>query len=537
MGRILSVEIKNRNIKILDGLRKGSSITVYKSLLLDLEPGSIDDGKIIDIDSVVHIIDNALKENNIKTKNAIFIINTNATITRNMELPLLKSNSETFLMVKNELSQLLPVDIEQYKIVYKKTDTVTIDGVVKGLYIVYGLPIAIYEQYIELSESLKLELVAMDLASNCLDKIAAKSLFVNKENLKPSTSVGFVDIGYNNILFSVLNDGKDIFSRISSNGLRDIVNNFEAVYNLSTEEAINEIYGLSLGDNFELNKISKSNILEENINMWADEFNRYIRYYNSNNKDRQIEHIYVYGSFANMSGIDQYLESRLNISTSTVNELSNIIDKTGKLDIKTYMNTILSLYIDRRDINFLTDRKKQHKNKFNTGVVVMAASLIAVLTIAYYGYSYFVEKSALDKDIAAMEAFLNNQENIMLNDEAVKARNKSLLLQKYKDEADKLLIAIKNEDAVNSIIFEQIAASIPHGTIINSMSIDRTSINLQCTSASRQEAAQFEKNLQGIEFIDNVYIPAVADSAEGSSVSYSYSVVCDVKDVIVNEAE
>jgi len=158
MGRILSVEIKNRNIKILDGLRKGSSITVYKSLLLDLEPGSIDDGKIIDIDSVVHIIDSALKENNIKTKNAIFIINTNATITRNMELPLLKSNSETFLMVKNELSQLLPVDIEQYKIVYKKTDTVTIDGVVKGLYIVYGLPIAIYEQYIELSERLKVYL-------------------------------------------------------------------------------------------------------------------------------------------------------------------------------------------------------------------------------------------------------------------------------------------------------------------------------------------------------------------------------------------
>lgn len=539
MGRILSVEIKNRNIKIMEGSKSGASLTIYKSLFLDLEPGNIDDGKIIDIDVVVNTVEKALKEHNIKSKNAIFIINTNATITRNLELPILKSNAETFSMIKNELEQLLPVDINQYKIVYKKTETIHVDGVEKGYFMVYGLPTTMYEQYMELAQRLKLELIAMDLASNCLDKIASQKLTINKQSLKSGTSAAFIDIGYSNISFSVVNNGKDVFSRISSNGLHDIVKSFSTVFNMNQEDALKEINSLSLDDNIVVKEISKINILEDNINMWIDEFNRYIRYYNSSNKERQIDKIYVHGSFANIEGLAQFLENRLNISTEEINEVSNVIskDNENKLDVKSFLNSLLSLHINKKDINFLTDKKKAHKGKFNAGVGFMALGLILVLTIAYFGYDYIVEKSTLEKNIAEMDKFMSNEENIKTNNEAIEIINKATLLQTYINEVDKLQTAIKNEDAVNTIIFEQIAASIPTGTIINSMSIDSTSIQMQCTSISRQEVAQFEKNLKQIEFIDNVFIPAIVDSAEGASVSYTYSVVCDVKDVIVNEAE
>jgi len=541
MRRILSVEIKNRNIKILEGTRNGSSITIYKNLFLDLEPGSIDDGKIIDMDSIAETIELALKSNNIKSKNAVFIINTNSTITRTMELPVLKSKSETFSMIKNELDQLLPVDLNQYKIVFKKTDTINDDELEKGIYIAHGLPTVIYEQYIELSERLKLELFAIDLASNCLDKMAMQKLTINNESLKSGASAAFIDIGYSNISFSVVNNGKNVFSRISPNGLHDIVKNFEAAFDIGREGALREIEKLQLINIAEaMQEISKLNILEDNINIWIDEFNRYIRYYNSNNKDRQIEKIYIYGSYAKIAGLEKYLESRLNINAEEIKEISNINYKAANnknFDVKSYLNNILSLYIDKKDINFLSDRKKKHKSKFNTGVVFMALALIAILSIVYYVYAYTVEKNSLEKEIATMKDFISNEENIKLNDEAIEMKNKASLLQDYKNEVNKLQTAIKNEDAVNTIIFEQIATSLPVGTKVNSMSVDNSSIQMQCTSSSRQEAAQFEKNLKQIEFVDNVYIPAVVDAAEGGSVSYSYSVVCNVKDVIVNEAE
>lgn len=532
MGRILSIEIKNRSIKILEGAKSGSSINILKSLSIDIEPGSIDDGKIIDMDLVASTIDVSLKKNNIKTKNAIFIINTNATITRNMELPILKSNSETFSMIKSELEQLLPVDLNQYKILYKKTDTIVIEGVQKGVYVIHGLPTVIYEQYIDLAQKIKLDLVSMDLASNCLDKISLQKLTINKQALKTGISTAFIDIGYSNISFSVLNNGMNVFSRISSNGLNEIVRNFETAFDLNQEVALNEIERISLSESSDvIQDMSKRNILEDNINMWIDEFNRFIRYYNSNNKDNQIQKLYIYGSHAKITNLDKYLESHLYISTEEIKEVSNISVKEARqgFEIKSYFNNILSLYTNRNDINFLSDKKKQHKTRFNTNLAFMAITLIAALTAAYFVYDYMVDKSAIEKDLATINQYLNNEENIKLNKEAIQIKNKTNLLQAYKDEVDKLQLAIKNEDAVNTIIFEQIAASIPLGTKINSLSIDKESIQLQCTSSSRQEVAQFEKNLKQVEFINTVYIPAVVDGTEGGSISYSYSVVCNIK--------
>lgn len=542
MGRVLSIEINNRNVKILEGSRNGSSISILQNLFINIEPGSIDDGRIIEMDSVASKIESVLKDNNVKTKSATFIISTNSTITRNIDLPLLKSKSETLSMIKNELSQLLPVDLNEYKIIYKQIDTIVDNAVEKGSYIIYGLPITIYNEYIALAERLKLDLVAIDLSSNCLDKISAQKVMLNKQSLKPKTSVAFIDVGYTNIYFGVLNDGKDVFSRISSSGFQDIVRNYQAIYELTQEDAINDIERRSLLETSEsISEISKLNIIEDNLNMWIDEFNRYIRYYNSNNKERQIEKIYIYGSHTKIIGIEQYLESKLGISTESINEVSNVIYKgttgVGKFDIKSYFNTILSLYISVNDINFLTDRKRKHKLKFSTGVVAMAVSLVAVLTLAYYTYAFIVEKNTLEKEIATLDEYINNPENIKQNNEAIDFKNKALMLQTYMDEVEKLHISIKNEDAVNTLIFEQIAASIPAGTRINSMSIDGTSIQMQCTSSTRLEVAQFESNLKQIEFISNVYIPAIVDSEENQGVNYTYSVVCDIKDVIVNEAQ
>lgn len=538
MGRVLSLEFGNRNIKLLDGSKSGNSLTIYKSILIDVVPGSIDDGKIIDMDSVVGTINQSLNENNIRLKNAIFTVSTNSTVTRNIELPVLKSKSETMSMIKNELGQLMPVDLNQYKLIYKKTDSTNTDGAEIGKYIVYGLPGSMYEQYIELAARLKLELIALDLSYNCLDKIAEKKLSINGTNLKSGTASAFIEINYGSITFSVVNSGKNDFSRTYSNGLSDIVKSFGTVFNLSSEEALNEIEKISLSENYEINSdTAKYNIVEENVNMWIDEISRYTRYYNSANKEKQINKIYLYGRYSNIKGLPEYIESRINIDTDLIDSVSNISFKNGDENITSYFNTILSLYIDKRDISFLSDVKKQRKSSFNKGVAVFAVSTAAVLALALYGYTYYIEKTSLLNDIATYDAFLNKEENIQLNNEAIALINKNTLMEKYIAEIEKLQTAIKNEDAVTTLIFEQVANALPLGTKINSMSVDINSILLQCTSVSREEAAQFEKNLKEIEYIDNVYIPAVVDGTEGGRAAYSYSVACDLKDVITYEAE
>jgi len=537
MGKVLSLEFSNKYIKMLDGSRSGNSITVNKSILLEVEKGCIDDGKIIDIDSVINTVNDAISKNSIKSRNAIFTIHTNSTVTRNIELPVLKSKSDTMAMIKSELSQLMPVDLNQYKLIYKKTESVFTDGAEKGKYIVYGLPTYMFEQYVLLAEKLKLELIAFELSFNTLDKIYDKKLFINNNPLKSGVVSAFLDIGYDSLTFSVVNNGKNDFSRTSQNGIKDIVKNLGAVHYLSDEEALQEIEKISLLSD-DISEISKLNIVEENINIWIDELSRYIRYYNSVNKEKQIEKIYLYGIYSNIKGLPEYIESHINIETVLITLLSNTVfrDKDNE-SITTYFTTALSLHMDKKDVNFLTDVKKQRKSTFSRRVALLGISTAAVLALALAAYTYYMEKTSLEKDIAVYEAFLNNEDNIRLNNESNALKNKTALMEKYLGEVTKLQTAIKNEDAVTTLIFRQVAAAVPFGTQINAMNVNIDNIQLQCTSVSREEAAQFEKNLNEIDYIDNVYIPTIVEVNEGGGQTYSYSVVCNLKDVITNEAE
>jgi len=539
MGKILSIEIDNKNVKILEGSKKGSSLVIHNNMFLDLEPNSIDDGKITDMSSVLGIIQKSLQSNNIKTKNAVFTINTNSIITRTVELPLLKSKSQTMSMIKNELDQLLSIDFEEYKLIYKTSGKVDPETQ-KCKYIVYGLPIVIYNDYLELSLKLKLVLITLDLSFNSLDKISENKITINGNSLKETSTTAFIDFGYKNISFSVINNGKIDFSRMSSSGINDIVRNLVTVHNLTQEVAMTSIAEISLiGEPANTKDISKIGIIEDSINMWIDEFNRYIRYYNSNNKEKQIEKIYIYGSQVNIDGLDKYLSSNLNVEVELIKNVSGLILKNSNKDfeIKTYFNSFLSLYMNKNDINFLIDKKKEHESKFNVGVIVMIVAVIASLTAAYFLYSYIVKQTSLERELQTMNQFMESEENISQSNEAETLKGKSLLLEKYKQEIDKLNQYIISDDSVNTIMFEAVSKAIPFGTKINSMVIDKQSIQLQCSSSSKLEVAQLEKNLKNIEFINYVYIPAVVEGSDESKSSYSYSVVCEVKDVSINEAE
>jgi len=539
MGKILSVEIDNSNIKLLEGSIKGTSLTVFKSAFLDTEIGSIDDGKIANIDSVANTIQKALVVNEIKTKKAIFTINTNSIITRIIELPLLKSNAETMSMIRNELEQLISADLSQYKLVYKLTETFTSEEGQRGKYIINGLPVSIYNQYIQLSEILKLDMVSLDLSFNSLDKIAESKLLINEKVFERNSTSAFIDFGYDTICFSALNNGKSDFTKIISNGMKDMVRNYATLYNLDHKVALQEISKLSLLEKYEeIEYTSKINIVEDVINGWIDEFNRYLRYYNSNNKEKSIKKIYIYGAYVNIDGLEQYLSSHLNVEVEIINEISTLNSKYEKdFDTKVYFNALLSLYAHRRDVNFLTDSKKKHYIRFNVGIIVMAASFIIALILVFNLYIYMSKQYILEDEISQMNKFIGSEENIKLNNQAESLKNKVYLLEQYKLEVDKVNTTIKNEDAVTSIMFEEIAKALPSDSKMNSMAIDESTIQLQCTSNSKIEVAQFEKNLKNIEFINSVYIPAIIEVANNEYTVLTYSVVCEIKDVISDEAQ
>lgn len=289
MAKILSIEIDNKNIRILEGSRFFNSAKINKAIIFDSRENSIDDGKITDLDACVFAIKQALQKNKIKTRKATIIINNKNIIIRTLKLPYLKNKTEANMLINNELEHLMTIDIDLYKIVYiQKQNSNTEKGKVSN-YIVYGISHDLLNQYMELSKKLNLELIHFDLSFRALEKLYTRKLKLNKnETIDITSSTAFVDINYDTITFSIIGSGVVEFSRTYESGVKDVINNYSTIMSTDEKTALEDIFNLSLDTDIKAN-VLKQNIIQESITEWIDDFNRYIRYFDSNNKENPIK--------------------------------------------------------------------------------------------------------------------------------------------------------------------------------------------------------------------------------------------------------
>lgn len=515
MANLLAVEINDDNIKIIEGSRKGNTLNVYKCVCISVPSNSIKDGKILNIDVIKEIIKKALLVNLIKTKRAVFIINSNSVITRKIELPYLKSNKETKSMINFKLQELMAADLNQYKIMYKTTEIFIDEGIKKAGYIVYGMPIKIYNQYLELADKLKLDLAYLDISPNLLGNISKYYLAVNNKEIGTNSSTAFLNAGHDTISFSIINKGIMEFFRISH------INTDETKYTENVAETEAGYYNSNLS-------ILES---EDGVNEWIDEVRRYIRYYCSLNKENIIEKIYLYGD--NMKLIsNNEMFSDFNVDVETINYVSSITvnySTTGELELNKYFNLLLAFYCSKNDINFLKDMHQYHKYKFNIGVALMSAALILAMTVAYYSLNYFLNVNKFENEAAAMSMFINNKDNKDLNYDIENFKNNVDSLKKYYLKAVDIKEITEKEDTISSEVFAKIKEAAPYGTMINSIYVDKDNIELQCNSKTLENVAMFIGNIRSIEFVSNVYMPSVDIKNEEQLSSYSYVVICKLK--------
>ena len=521
--KMLSIEIDNEKIKIVEGSKsiKGDFMTINKCLSINVPANSMDDGKIINLDLIKGTIEKALLENSIKAKNTVFVINSNSVITRKMELPLLKRKSDTMSMIKFELEQLLDANLNQM-IIFKMSKIIKIDNINRAKYVVYGISVNVYNQYIELSKILKLRLTAFDISSNYLEQIPKQNLRINDRIYINGINV-FINIGYNTIVFCVLNQGINEFTRIIY-----LNSNSNSNYN-SDEEEMYKIDKVAENSNYiymNTDIIQKEN----NTDKWLEEIIKYIRYYYSIDKENTIDKIYIYGACSEIVGIEPFFYINLNIAVEIINEISNfrLSNLCNDINIIEYFHAALALFIKKNDINFLTDKINNHKFKFNFGVAVMVASLFFVLTLAFYTQSYLIYYKLLKNEVETMSWYVSKEENINSNKEIENLKYNIERLKEYNERVVKVKEVIRKEDAVSSNMLREIANAKPSDTKIMFITVDKNNIQMQCSSTEMEEVMLFVKNLSYINLIESTYIPYV-DVKKESEHALSYSIICKLR--------
>lgn len=528
MQKILSIEIDNKCIKIIEALKKsnGQLLSIIKFLSLNIPADCIIEGKIVNLDFVRAKIENALLDYKIKTNRVIFVISPNLVITRKIKLPILKKESHNISMIKLEFERLLSTNDKQI-VIYKISDTIKnvnnrlID---ENRYIVNGLSYNTYNQYIELSKMLRLHPVAIVTTSNCLEKISSKHLIINK-NTNYRGTVAFVRILCDAIVFCVVKDGINDFSRII--GLNAHKSKLYKSYKVA--ELSDSTYSCSN------NLYYKDDYC---VNMCIDEINKNIRYYSSMDKGNDIDKIYLYTDCKerNIDIFEESLSSTIEKDVEVIKEVTNLDleNYQNGFDVIKYFHGFLSLYANIDDINFLNDKIKKDRTTYIMFFFIISAVLCLIIMVIFYSRNNIIKNELLKDEINSMNLFINNKENIKINNRVEKIKNEVNFLKRYKDQVFQLKEVICIESSVSSEILRAIKEVIPVATDVDSIIIGRNNIQMQCESCNIEEIILFLGNLRGVNYISSVYIPFIKYNGSGDK-NYYYSIICKLGDVGCNE--
>ncbi len=341
----ISIDIGAKNIKIVEGYFNGNIIMLEGMVEISTPSNTIHDGQIIDVDTLASKILTALEENNIKSKDIIYTISSNAILNRTIELPSVKDEDITN-MLEFEIDQHMPVNLDEYVTQTKVLEKIE-EEPMKSIVLVSALPKMVAEEYLSLSSKLGMNPLALDTHSNSMTKLFSEEFRIQGDlKILDNTTIAILDIGFSSTNIILMKNGMFVFNRIVDFGGKEMDTNIANSFNLSLEESEQkklEIKGLGIEeDNLSLDLIK--DIMESTLETLYDEIESIFKFYTSRNMDNVIQRIYIHGGMSNTPNISDFIQNRFEIPTHTLDRVEIVNGKKyEELDIPQYLNAIGAL--------------------------------------------------------------------------------------------------------------------------------------------------------------------------------------------------
>jgi len=504
----LSVEFDKSSIKVVEAYRNGASLSVLKCISINADTG-IENGKINDIVMIANLLKEGLIKNNIKANKAVFVVNSDSVIIRSMRLPFLENGDDILSMIEIELSQLIPIDFNQYKIKYTIAEIVEENDVKEAFYVIYCIPEKLFPDLRELSKRLNMRICCLHISFCCLNNIFDCNININGKPLDEENTCAFVDINSSYISFCTLNKGVNDFSRLFFYGQDEY-----------SVEAVAESQYKYIEDSDD-SIVFKYEIL--------DKINRYVQYYHSVDNSNSIKKLYIYGGGSKDNNISGFLSQKLKIDVEVINQIQEIYFDTISLNenliSNNYFIPILSLFKGKKNICFSTN---EHIELVRRPKFLAAACGTIILLASCLGFKYY--DTAVSDKIYNMSKFIGDEDNARRNVEIESLKEEVALLESYLEQSVKLNSIIRSEDFVSPVVLRDIFNAIPQNTRVSSISSDINGIQLSCFSDSMEDVTLFLHNLRDIKFIEEIFLADIDVKQDGDG-RYSYSVMCKLKDV------
>lgn len=467
MFKTFCIEIMDDSINILKcSNRKKIYIDWVKSI--EISFGNIKDGKIINQEEIESAIDKNIDTKNKFFRKFIFILNSSLIISKKITLPHLVNKKQVKSMIENEIEHLISSNIDKYKIGYKLISIHELENLKYVDYLVYLVPDDIILEYVKLANKIGHSGITVTFDGVILDRLFENCM---------------LDIDIKNEIGIVIRLEKN---KIIFNGFKNKVCDFsKTLTNINTDN-----------------------------NTYEKEILKYLRYYFSIENTIEnlcLKKIWLYGEYKICNEIHEMLNEYFEEKVDIINKFDtkDVISKYN-FSITKYLNCLLScfnsgnLYID-----YKLNEKKIIYAKLKIRYLIMVSLFIVSICFLYnYLTSYRVNKE-IDKKINIMKTFLENEENIKINNEVCEIKEKILSIENNQKQIDEINKIIKSKTNFEIKILKSIVEVKSNSNKIQFISYLDNHIEINCISENIYDLIVFLQNIKrncDFDFLEYIYI-------------------------------
>lgn len=336
---VLSIDLGSNSIKLVEGKFNKNKLSLNKLIQIPTPEDSISDGRILNLQAIIDILDFTIRENNIKAKDVIFTTNSSSIINRDITIPIVEDD-EMETVIRYEIQQYLPINLDDYIIQFVVLDEIVDDVGAKLKVNVTSFPEKMAFSYYSVINSLDLNPYALDVTYNSVNKIANYSQYTSKDGQVIGGTVAFVDMGATSINVAIFKNGKLDFTRMIKSGGDNIDYALSQSLNMSIKST--ESIKIKEADLLSNKEDAKNETIRKAVDDILEELERILQFY-MNKSNANIDRVYIYGGLSNLNNINLYIKNKLSMDVARIDRISNIdITSTDLLNenIGQYLNAI-----------------------------------------------------------------------------------------------------------------------------------------------------------------------------------------------------
>lgn len=314
---LLGLDISSSAVKLVELAADGKNGYRVERYAIEVLPkDAVTDGNIVNLEGAVDSVKRAWKRLGTSTRNVAMALPASAVITKKIIVPAGLREEELGILVETEANQYIPFAIEEVNLDYQVIGRSPVSSDELEVLIAASKKERV-EDRVAVAEAAGLKATVMDVES-----LAALAAFELIQRQLPDAGrnqiIALVDAGAHVTTLTVLRNGQQVYSREQAFGGNQLTQEIARHYGMNVEDAEAAKRRGDLPEGYE------TELQVPFMEGLALEISRALQFFFTSTQFNHVDHIVLAGGCAVMTGIEDIVSTRTQVSTLLANPFASM---------------------------------------------------------------------------------------------------------------------------------------------------------------------------------------------------------------------